>query len=146
MDIGYLNNYNLNIYGIFFGTLVAQLISAIWLGPLFGKQWAKYCRWNEEELKKYLGDRQRSRIAAIGAFLEQLISTIVFAFLFHNLQIQTYCGALQLAVLVWLGFMVTHLSSEVFWHDVRVPFYLISISCYLVRTIALATAYTLVAL
>ena len=146
METTFLGKFNINILGVLFATLLGQFISAMWFGPLFNKQWVKYCGWDEEQVKKYMSDKKRHRNSAIGSFIETLISNVIFAFLFHSLNIETQCGAATLAFLVWLGFMAPSTLNEVLWHGENPRFYFLNVSNYLVRTLAGGAVYTFVAL
>jgi len=147
MEPNYLEKFfSINILGVLFATMAGQFISALWFGPLFNKQWVKYCGWDEEYVKKYMGDKNRHRDACIGSFIEQTLSMIIFAFLFHSLQIDTQLASAKLSILVWVGFMVTSTLNEVLWHGEQVRFWLVNVSSYLVRTIAMGAIYTYIVL
>ena len=142
----FLQTHFQTISGVLLATAVGQFISALWFGPFFSKQWQKYCGWSEYELKNYLSDKTQYRRTVLGAFLEQLVSIIVFVVLLHYLNITELVEAIKLAGLVWFGFMATASVNEVLWHGERVGFYVLTQSSYLVRTLASAAVYSLIAL
>lgn len=141
---GVLDKLNVNIIGVFIAAAVNQFISAMWFGPLFGRIWKKYSRWNPEELKKMVGTTHTRSIW--GSFIEQMISGFVLAVLIHNLHITSTTGAVALGVLVWLGFMATTNVNEVLWHGEKFNFYLLNQANYLVRNITTAIIYSRIAL
>jgi len=146
MITDFLQAHFQTLSAVLLSTAVAQFISALWFGPFFSKQWQKYCGWTEVEYKNYLSDKSEYRRSIIGAFLEQLVSVIVFAVLLHYLNITDAVEAIKLAGLVWFGFMATASINEVLWHGERVGFYVLTQASYLVRTIAVAAVYSFVAL
>lgn len=146
MITDFLQAHFQTLSAVLLSTAVAQFISALWFGPFFSKQWQKYCGWTEIEYKNYLSNKSEYRKSIVGAFLEQLVSVIVFAVLLHYLNITETAEAIKLAGLVWFGFMATASVNEVLWHGERVGFYVLTQSSYLVRTIAVAAVYSFVAL
>ena len=137
----FLQTHFQTISGVLLATAVGQFISALWFGPFFSKQWQKYCGWSEYELKNYLSDKTQYRRTVLGAFLEQLVSIIVFVVLLHYLNITELVEAIKLAALVWFGFMATASVNEVLWHGEKVEFYILNQASFLFRTILMTSIY-----
>ena len=76
-----------------------------------------------------------------GAFIEQLVSMVIFATLAHSLHITTIRGAVALGICIWFGFMATSNVNEGLWHGEKVEFYLLTQTGILIRTIGMAGVY-----
>jgi sterol desaturase/sphingolipid hydroxylase (fatty acid hydroxylase superfamily) len=144
--ISFLNFSSVSFLGVFAAAIVAQFISAMWYGPLFEKQWKKYCRWSEEEFMKFLKTDNRHTKAIYVTFIEQLISMFALAVLIHSLHITTTEGAMTLGAGIWFAFMATMGINEVLWHNEKIGFYILNQSNYLVRTVAMAAVYSWITL
>jgi hypothetical protein len=78
-------------------------------------------------------------------FIGQIIHMIALAILMHNLQIKTIDQALQLAILVWIGFTATVLFNEPHWRDEKAQAFLLHHASYLLRAVVMASMYFYIA-
>jgi len=138
--------FQISIPGVILATVLGQIVSTIWFGPLFSKQWIKYCRWNFNEAMEIIDKNHREKKPLYFSFLEHLINMLVFGVLIHNMGITTVSGAMWFSVLVWFGFMATVAANEVLWHAEKFEFYALNQACYFVRGLVMAATYAYIAL
>ncbi len=142
---GSLQFSGISIIGVVAATFVGQFISAMWFGPLFNKQWTKYCGWDVDQIKKYMKEGNRHTKAVWGSLVETLIAQIFYAILLHNLQITSIVEAMVVGAIAWAGFMATVGLNEVLWHGMKIQFYILNQSSYLVRTVVMGAVYSFIA-
>jgi len=138
--------FHISLPGVILATVVGQIVSILWFGPLFSRQWLKYCRWNYEEAMEIIDKNHREKRPLYFSFLEHFVNMLIMGVLIHNVNITTVYGAMGFAALMWFGFMATVSINEVLWHGEKFEFYVLNQACYFVRSLAMAASYAYVAL
>lgn len=118
-------------YGaILVASLVAMGIGWVWYMPaVFGRTWMRL------RGVKMQGDMKMPVSDLFVEFLSTLITIFVVNVLVIAFGAFNVRGAIQLAILVWLGFYVTALMSEVLWEKKPFGVFLISAGQRLVTLI-----------
>ena len=132
----------------YWAILVAALwqfvVGGLWYSPvLFGKQWMKLMGWSQEDMAK----NKKSAGKAMGlSFIATLVLTYILALfiqyantvnsLVHDSTFGTirlgYSGGLELALLIWLGFVATIGLNMVLFEKKPFNLYLIHMGYQLV--------------
>ena len=138
------DNLHYKVLGVVGSAFVGQIISSVWfLG--FQRQFLKYCAHSEDESKKIIAETN-VKFSSIWSFISKIITSIVFAWLAHSLNIMTIGSAILLAVIVWFGFQITVCVNEVIWHGEKIQYYALTQGCFLFVYTAMGAIYSLVAL
>jgi hypothetical protein len=123
-------NYDINLVPVLFSAIVFMIVGSLWYGPFFGKKWMQLVNRSSEQMK----GMNRTWIASsmLITFISALITSYVFAVLLKSLLITTISGALTLACLAWLGFVVTSFSHRVLFERNSPRLYVLNALQYLV--------------
>ncbi len=119
---------SLNWISLFVAALAAFFVGFLWHGPVFGKQWMKLMKITPQDMEK--GKKKmagKMHWYMIAAFIQQLVVAIVIGLMLQG-GLLTVIMALQLAFLLWLGFIVTTLLNGVLWEQRTIPLYLFNIA------------------
>lgn len=133
--------FRISIPGVIFSTVIGQIVTILWFGPLFSHHWVKFCRWNYDEAMEIIDKNQRGKKSLYFSFLEHLVSMLVLGVLIHNMNITTISGAMTFAGFLWFGFMATVSVNEVLWHGEKLEFYILNQASYFVRSLVMAASY-----
>jgi hypothetical protein len=101
---------------ILVASIASFIIGWIWYGPLFGKTWMKLNKIG----KKEIADAKKKGMAGmmILAFVGTLITAYVLDTFLWALGTTSVGGALQLALWIWLGFILaTTVLGSVLWDN-----------------------------
>ncbi len=99
-----------NMYAVFVASITAMVIGTLWYSPLlFGKQWRRL-----QNVPVANQNFQASKM--IIEFVSTLITAFVLS-LFTVLLPPTVYASIIFALVVWVGFYVTMLLSEVLWEN-----------------------------
>lgn len=129
---------SVNYLAVLVAAIVAYVIGFMWHGPLFGKQWIRLMEIPQAKINE-MQAKGMSAMAPqmVTAFVQQLIIAWVLALLIANLQITDVIGALSIALLLWLGFIVTTHLNEVLWGGKKMRLYLFNMTYLLVSFIVI---------
>lgn len=121
-------------YGaVIVASLVAMLIGWVWYMPgVFGSRWMRL------RGVKVQGDMKMPASDLFVEFLSTLVTVFVMYVLIVAFGAFNSRGALQLSLMVWLGFYVTALISEVVWEKKHFGVFLINAGQRLVTLIVIA--------
>lgn len=124
----------INYFALIVAALAAMVVGSLWYSPvLFGKQWM--------QLRGVTPPKDGMKMPAREMALE-FVATLVIAYVLDIFVIAfgafTWQSALLLALVVWLGFYVTQLLSEVLWEKKPFGVFLISGSMRLVSLVLMA--------
>lgn len=128
---------HISVLPILVATALNIVISMVWYSPsLLGQPWAA-------GLKLEMGQLKATSWEYTGAISISLITALVTAVFTQMLNIQTVDEAIKLALLVWVGFIVTHQFSAVLWARKPMKVYFIEIGHLLVITLVNTLIFTL---
>ena len=125
----------INYFAIIVAALAAMVVGSLWYSPiLFGKQWT--------ELRGVKAPKNGKMPMPMQEMGLEFVATLVTAYVLDILVIvfgaHTTQSVFLLALVVWLGFYVTQLLSEVLWEKKPFGIFLISGSVRLVNLILMA--------
>ncbi|MGB4762297.1 MAG: DUF1761 domain-containing protein [Candidatus Saccharimonas sp.] len=101
-----------NVFAVLVATAVMFGVGAVWYGLIFGKVWASIHGFD-----KLSASEQKAIQAKMGLpYLAQLLVTFVMIYVFaHLLESRLGVSFYELAIWLWLGFIVpTHASDVLF--------------------------------
>ena len=99
-----------NMYSVFVASVVAMGIGTLWYSPLlFGTQWRRL-------QNVPVSDQNFPASKMIIEFVSTLVTAFVLS-LFTVLLPQTIYASIIFALVIWVGFYVTMLLSEVLWEN-----------------------------
>jgi len=137
-----LDLLDVNFLAVFVASIVGYAFNMIWYGPLFGKTWLKFSKWDPEELKKVPPKLMQIKFA-IG-YLQQIVLSYFLAVFLTAFKAETFAHILGFSFLLWLAFVAVIAFNSVLWENHSVPFYTINVSARLANFWVLSTIYFVV--
>ncbi len=129
--------FDVNILAVGISAVVAMGIGALWYSPLlFGDVWARLMEFPSakmEEMKK--GGVARMYVAG---FLLEIVTAVVFFKVIGISNVSGIAPAINLAGLLWLGFMVPILLGAKLWENKPMKLIFINAGYRLAALIAMA--------
>lgn len=125
----------MNYLAILLAAVVGMAIGFVWYGPLFGKMWIKLSGFTHEDMER-AKSKGMSKTYAL-SFLSLVVTAWIISLLINELGLTT-SGALRLAFLVWLGFLVTSMANSVLWEGKSVKLYILGIAERLVSLLSMS--------
>jgi hypothetical protein len=107
-----LATVTINYWHAVVAAIVAFVIGGLWYGPLFGKTWMKLSGITMQKSKS--AKKKASKSMVIG-FILTVVTAIALACLLAHTQAGTMAEALQVAFVLWLGFMMPVEAGSVIW-------------------------------
>lgn len=124
----------INYFALVVAALAAMVVGSLWYSPvLFGKQWTLLRGLDPNKTK----DMQMPAREMALEFVATLVVAYVLDILVIAFGAYTWQAAILLALIVWLGFYVTQLLSEVLWEKKPFGIFLISAGARLVSLIVM---------
>ncbi len=123
-------NFAINYFAVLVSAIGFMIVGTLWYGPLFGKQWRSLIGVTPEKMKNTPNGAMVRPM--IFVFIVALVTSFVIAVLLKSLLITTPLVALELAFVVWLGFIATTLLNRVLFEQSSMKLYFINISQSLV--------------
>ena len=111
---------------ILVATIASFIIGGIWYGPLFGKVYRNILNVPEGTDMHGADGRLPLAHAMVLRFLATLVITYVLSYFLVFFGAADILTALKLALVIWLGFMATVMTSSVLFEGRPVKFYLIN--------------------
>lgn len=99
-----------NILAIIAGAIASMVLGSIWYGPLFGKHWAKEMGFNMSDPAM----KAKAKRGYVGGFVGAIITASVLTYFIASSF--EWAGAMKVAFLLWLGFVVTVQLGGVWWN------------------------------
>lgn len=128
----------INFLAVFAASVAALAVGALWYSPLlFGKAWMKEVGIGPaqmEEIKKKKGMGKRYALA----YLICLLSSFSFGLLASRVGVIHPGGALKLALLLWVGFILPPVFSPVLWQGKSLKLFALNGGYYLAFLTAIA--------
>ena len=130
---------NLNLWAVLAAAAARMALGALWYSKiLFGKLWVSLQKRSEEDICK-----EGSGKAFAGSFVAALIFSAVLAALLDLSGADTAADAAQVGGIVWLGFIATTQSAELFFGGKPLKLFLLDTSFQLVSTVAMSVILAL---
>ena len=129
----------INYLAVLSAAIISMVLGGLWYSPLlFGNIWMKEMNINKkkvEEMKKKGIVKSGMLKSYVLMFVGCLVTSCVLAHFVKYLQVNTFILALQLAIMVWLGFIVPMALSSVLWEGKSIKVYLINVGYTLVSLV-----------
>lgn len=139
-----MNFSTINLAPVFVAAIAAFIIGFLWHGPLFGAHWIRLMEIPQSQVDamkaKGMGPMVPRMIAAL---FQQCVVAFVVAYLARALSITGAMPAIFLAVVLWLGFVVTTLLNSVLWENRRMALYLFNVAYHLASLIVISLIVSL---
>lgn len=114
-----INPFAINPLAVIAGIIAHMVVGMLWYSPLlFGPLWMRHLKRNAKEMNMHAGH-------LVGAALIGFTLTLSLAHFSDVLGVQTCRGAIEYALLLWLGFIATTRFSDVIWQGKPTPVFLI---------------------
>ncbi len=122
----------MNYFAVVVAAIVAMVVGSFWYSPIgFGKQWMRLRGKNPVEIKNMQFPVQ----LMIVEFISALVTAYVLGIMTTVFGAHSVYSAILLAIIIWLGFYVTMLLSEVLWEDKPFGLFLLNAGLRLVNII-----------
>ncbi len=131
----------LNWLSIILAAIVSVIIGGIWYSPsMFGNAWMRSMGWKMEDIRKGMKNMTtEKRLAMYGkAFLISLVMAFVLSLLIHLTPPPSVQNAVELGILVWLGFIATAKLSDMMFEGRSFNYYIINVMYYFVSIIVMS--------
>jgi hypothetical protein len=108
---------NINIIAVITATVVAFVLGFLFHGPVAGKLWMKLANIHPTGNEKFTDMIPQMLWNLLSQFVTALVLAVIYNFTSQTpyLNEKGVWGGIILAVLIWLGFLVTSSSIEVIW-------------------------------
>lgn len=116
--------------------LLAYVVGTLWHGPIFGKQWMKYCGMKQPKPEDIKFSMMLPGI--IASFFHMLAMTTVMGRTFELVAIANVWQALLIAFVLWLAFTALAYANSYAWEGKPFGYWCISAGYYLVMMLASA--------
>jgi len=127
---------NITPVALLLGVLTHMLIGMLWYGPyLFGPLWMSFSKVKASTFKM-------TWMHWAGSASSGLTITLVLNALLRMMHVTTCLASVKLALLFWLGFIVTTNLSPVLWEKKPYQLYLLSIAHWAVALALIACVTT----
>lgn len=124
-----------NILAVIVAALLPMIVGSLWYGPIFGKRWMELMELTEEEIKANFNPAKSYG----GSLVMALVTSYILAILMQGMGLEGLMGGLHIALLCWLGFVVTHGFQSVAFENKKPAVYVMGMGYNLV-TLALMGA------
>ncbi len=106
---------SVNLWAVLVSAVSSMVIGSVWYGPLFGKKFIALMGMDKltpEEMVKMQKGMWKTYVMQI---VSSILCFYVLAWLIEVLETLTLVGGLQVAFLVWLGFVVPVKFGDAIW-------------------------------
>ncbi len=126
---------SVNYLAVVVAAVVSIIIGSLWYSPLlFGNVWMRLQRFTKKDMDKA---KQKGMVKSyIMASIGSLVTAFVLGYLIDMIGKDVYTGIL-LALLAWLGFIVTTSLGSVLWEGKPVSLYVLNILFHLVNLVVM---------
>ena len=115
-------------------TIVHFFLGALWYSPLlFGNKFIELMKWTPDQLQQLENESHATELLL--AFLASLVMVYMLALFIQYTKASSAVGGIQIALLVWLGFIVTTLLPGVLFERRSVGLFAIDIAHHFVGCI-----------
>lgn len=123
---------NINVLPIILAAVADTVIGGLWYSPvLFGTYWMKEMGYKPNEIK---GAGKSMGLAVVLAVVMAFIMSVVI----KMLNIATIDGAIELAFLLWIGFVVPVSAKTVLFERTKPTVFAVTASYHLISMIVMA--------
>ncbi len=127
---------NVDLITVVVAAIAAFIVGMIWYSPaLFGKKWMKIMGMSEKDMAK-------NKDKMMGVMATSLVLSGIMAYVLAHIlafsQASTLADAVQGAVWVWLGFIVTTTYMGVLYEKKSMDWFIMTVGHYLFALIAMA--------
>ena len=125
----------INYIAIVVSAIVSMIIGSLWYSPLlFGNLWMKLQGFSKKDMGK--AKQKGMGKLYLAAFIGSLLTAGVLGYLIDMVGKSVSSGIL-IALLAWLGFIVTTLLGSVLWEGKPVSLYVLNILFHLVNLVVM---------
>ena len=121
----------INGWAVIVASVVSFIFGFIWYGPLFGKQWMVLMKFTKKDMDK-AKKKGMGKTMIIG-----FISTLVLAFILARLILMTNSvgamSGMNIAFLVWIGFVATITLGSVLWENKSINLWFLNNAYHLIN-------------
>lgn len=122
---------SINLLAVLVAAITNIALGMYWYSPAgFSKQWIHDAGLDEEKMKK--GGQKMMMAAMFFGLLTSLIMSYVLAITLQAFGVETITEALQVAVMMWLGFIATVGFGVVIWEMKPVRLFIITSGFWLI--------------
>lgn len=110
----YYTDVSVNIWAVLAAGAVSMVVGFLWYSPaLFGKRWMKEMGWTPEKMEQMKRDKKGMGKTHTLSFIATLVTGYVLGILISIVGIFDTAEAIKLAVILWAGFVVPVMFTEV---------------------------------
>lgn len=107
--------FTISYWAVLVSAIVSMIIGSIWYGPLFGKKFMQAKGMNKWSLEEQAKMKKAMTMTYIWQFIASLVMFYVLAWLIGALGMVSIMGGTQVAMLVWVGFVVPLALGDALW-------------------------------
>ncbi|MEK6918423.1 MAG: DUF1761 domain-containing protein [Nanoarchaeota archaeon] len=112
-----------NLLGVLIAAVASIILGMVWYGPLFGKLWMKLSGIKMTDKQIQEAKKKGMTAQMIAAFLGNVVMAVAISVLFSALGVSSLGAAWALAVVLWVGFILTTTMSGVLWEGKSLSLY-----------------------
>jgi hypothetical protein len=101
-----------------------MVIGAIWYGPLFGKVFMRAQGWDKRSKEERENLMRGMALRYAAQFVASVITFYTLSLIVYGLGIPGVAGGLEVALVIWFGFVVMTKFGDSLWTGNRVLFWL----------------------
>lgn len=104
----------INYYAVFFASVLAMVVGAIWYGPLFGKKWMEVIGATDLDKQK----REEMQKGATKLYIIQFVLTLFEVLvLAHLIADTTTVSGLERSMWIWAAFIIPTVAGTAMWNN-----------------------------
>lgn len=115
---------SINLWAILASAVASMIIGSIWYGPLFGKIFMNEMgmnHWTSEQQEKM---KKTMAVTYLVQFLASIVMFYVLGWFMVSLNQLSLLGGIQIALWIWIGFIVPLKLGDALWGGKMILFWL----------------------
>lgn len=124
----------INYLGIALSGLFSIILGTIWYGPLFGKEWMRLSKIKKPKVITPKMKKEMTKSYSIQFICSLVMATVLSYLIKGNV---TLTSSIVIAVLAWIGFVLTSMIGSVLWEGKSIKLYIINTAYFLVLLIGM---------
>jgi hypothetical protein len=125
-----------NYYAVLVSALASMAIGSIWFGPLFGKLYIHEQGWDKRSPEERKAMMKNMHWTYAGQFVASVVMFYVLSVIVNATGITGALGGMEVALMLWIGFIVTTAFTNVLWSEGKRTLFWLNIGSMLLTLLA----------
>lgn len=128
----------MNLLAVVVAGVASLAVGMLWYNEkLMGKEWMRLLGLTKKEMHEAMHKSKGNRY--LFALLSALVMSYVLALVLEEVLVTTLWESISVALVLWVGFVVTVKMSSVLWEHKPFELYLLNVGQYLVSLVVMAS-------